>query len=119
MPDLAAKDIIDVQITVADLDGRAEALLTEAGFVLQEWTADHRPPGADLPDVELAKRAFTESPGERRTNIHVRVAGRFNQRYALLCRDYLRAHPGAAHAYAEVKRALADLVGDDIDAYYA
>jgi GrpB-like predicted nucleotidyltransferase (UPF0157 family) len=91
----------------------------EAGFARQEWTRDHRPPGMNLSDVELEKRAFTEPAGERRANVHVRAEGRFNQRYALLCRDYLRAHPAAAGAYADVKRALTGIVGDDIDAFYA
>jgi len=49
----------------------------------------------------------------------VRVAGRPNQRYALLFRDYLRAHPGAAQAYAQVKLALAHYHAQDVDAYYA
>jgi GrpB-like predicted nucleotidyltransferase (UPF0157 family) len=39
----------------------------------------------------------------------VRVVGRPNQRYALLFRDYLRAHPQASAAYAELKRRLAAL----------
>jgi GrpB-like predicted nucleotidyltransferase (UPF0157 family) len=41
--------------------------------------------------------------------MHVRVQGRPNQRYALLFRDYLREHPAAAAAYAELKRRLAAL----------
>jgi GrpB-like predicted nucleotidyltransferase (UPF0157 family) len=119
VPGLAAKDVIDIQITVADFSEALERLLTDAGFVRQEWTSDHLPPGSTLPVRELEKRVFTAPPGEQRTNIHVRGTGRFNQRYALLCRDYLRAHPAAAHAYGEVKRALATIVGDDLDAFYA
>jgi GrpB-like predicted nucleotidyltransferase (UPF0157 family) len=46
------------------------------------------------------------------------VQGRFNQRYALLCRDYLRTHPGAANAYGAIKIALARLHPNDQDAYY-
>lgn len=42
-------------------------------------------------------------------NVHVRVAGRPNQRYPLLFRDYLRAHADAAAAYARLKRRIADL----------
>ena len=42
-------------------------------------------------------------------NLHIRVAGRPNQRYPLLFRDYLRAHPESAAAYAALKRALAAL----------
>jgi GrpB-like predicted nucleotidyltransferase (UPF0157 family) len=119
VPKLAAKDVIDVQVTVADFSDALERLMTDAGFVRQDWTRDHLPPGSKVPASELEKRVFTAPAGERRTNIHVRVAGRFNQRYALLCRDYLRAHPPAAHAYGEVKRALAAIVGDDLDAFYA
>jgi GrpB-like predicted nucleotidyltransferase (UPF0157 family) len=50
---------------------------------------------------------FTQD--RRAANIHVRVICRPNQRYALLFRDYLRAHPQAAAAYAELKRRLAAL----------
>jgi GrpB-like predicted nucleotidyltransferase (UPF0157 family) len=116
---LAAKDVIDVQITVSDLDDELEHRLTEQGFVLRPWTSDHQPPGMELAQEQLEKRVFGVPAGERQANIHVRVEGRFNQRYALLCRDYLRAHPAAAHAYAEVKRALARIVIDDQDAFYA
>ena len=119
VPGLAAKDVIDIQITVAAFGDNLERLLTDAGFVRQEWTSDHLPPGSSLPASELEKRVFTEPRGERRTNVHLRMDGRFNQRYALLCRDYMRAHPPAAQAYGKVKRALAAIVGDDLDAFYA
>jgi GrpB-like predicted nucleotidyltransferase (UPF0157 family) len=49
--------------------------------------------------------------------VHVREAGRLNQRYALLCRDYLRAAPAAAAAYAAVKRTLAAQFPDDRETY--
>ena len=42
----------------------------------------------------------------------MRVQGRANQRYALLFRDYLRAHPATAEAYAELKRRLAQHLAD-------
>ncbi len=51
-------------------------------------------------------------------NCHIRVAGRFNQRYAILFRDYLRAHAAAAAAYGEVKRSLAARAPHDWDLYY-
>jgi len=54
----------------------------------------------------------------RRVNLHVRLQGRSNQRYALLFRDYLRAHPRAAAAYGQAKTALAHYHADDIEAYY-
>jgi GrpB-like predicted nucleotidyltransferase (UPF0157 family) len=45
-------------------------------------------------------------------NVHVRIHERANQRYALLFRDYLRAHPDAARAYAQVKAGIAALAPD-------
>lgn len=120
VPGLAAKDVIDVQITVTSLDepgisGGVEA----AGFVWTEYVADHVPLGLDLAPSELEKRTAASAPGERPANLHVRVAGRFNQRYAVLFRDFLRAQAAAAAAYAEIKRNLARLHPGDVDVYYA
>lgn len=36
---------------------------------------------------------FKPGPTQRLTNVHVRLSGRANQRYALFFRYYLRAHP--------------------------
>nr|WP_259664542.1 GrpB family protein [Rhizobium binae] len=47
--------------------------------------------------------------------MHIREKGRFNQRYSLLCRDFLRAHPIAASAYALIKQRLAQRFPDDVD----
>ena len=69
---LAAKDIIDIQITI-------------------------EPPGMSLRGMELEKRVASGTI-PMRTNVHLRVENRFNQRYPLLCRDYLRAHSSAADA---------------------
>lgn len=119
VPGLAGKDVIDVQITVRELSEAVERGLQAAGFVpLSHITRDHAPPGIRLPSEELEKRLFGAGPDERRANVHVRVDGRFNQRYALLCRDHLRAHPLAAAAYGEVKRQLARHLGHDAEALY-
>jgi GrpB-like predicted nucleotidyltransferase (UPF0157 family) len=53
----------------------------------------------------------------RRVNLHLRVAGRANQRYALLFRDYLRAHPDTAAAYGEFKRRAATLPLESVGEY--
>ena len=48
VPGLAAKDVIDIQVTVADLgDAEHARRLLAAGFALQRPTEDHVPPGAD------------------------------------------------------------------------
>lgn len=117
VPGLAAKDVIDVQLTVADLSALSEAPICEAGFTLGASVADHCPPGASLPPDQLAKRYYTYE--KRAAHIHVREVGRLNQRYPLLCRDYLRAHPPARDAYEEIKRQLASYFLRDKAAYYA
>jgi GrpB-like predicted nucleotidyltransferase (UPF0157 family) len=47
----------------------------------------------------------------------VRRAGSFSEQWALLFRDYLRAHRAVAAEYAAVKRGLAIRLGDDRRAY--
>lgn len=120
VPGLAAKDVIDLQVSIVDLDDPSlGAALDAAGFVLwEDLRRDHEPPGAAVPPIELAKRFAGNGPGLRRANVHLRVPGTYNHRYALLCRDYLRTHPSAADAYGEVKRNLARLFPQDAEAYY-
>ncbi len=120
VPGLDAKDVIDVQITVSSLEDAAlKPALERAGFVWREdINRDHAPPGMTVPDVEFEKRYAKAPDSARPTHIYVRVAGRWNQRYALLCRDYLRSHAGAANAYAEIKRQLARYFPNDAEAYY-
>jgi GrpB-like predicted nucleotidyltransferase (UPF0157 family) len=74
---------------------------------------DHRPPGISANPREWQKRFFNFPEGERRGNVHVRVEGHANQRYALLFRDYLRTHPQAAEAYARLKLQLAKELADE------
>jgi len=111
VPGLAAKDVIDVQVSVAALEpeGALVAPLRAAGFVPHTIDRDHRPPGRDGAPADWAKRLMVEAPGRRRLNLHLRVDGRPNQRYPLLFRDYLRAHTEAATSYATLKRGLAAL----------
>lgn len=117
VPGLPAKDVIDVQVTVASLDLPLEPLLTQLGYQPVKHLVDHRPPGReDLLAEELEKHFYSRQ--HRRVNLHIRVLGRFNQRYALLCRDYLRTHPLAARAYAEIKQQLSRYFPDNADAYY-
>ena len=119
VPGLAAKDVIDVQLTVADLVVPIRAELEAAGFTFREGvTHDHCPPGMDVPPHDLEKRYYSRRGEGVPVHLHVRAQGRYNQRYALLCRDYLRATPMAAHAYAEVKRQLARRFPEDPDGYY-
>jgi GrpB-like predicted nucleotidyltransferase (UPF0157 family) len=108
---LAAKSVIDVQVAVRHL-GDARPLV-EAGVEEIAVAGDHRPPGVGGPDADWEKRLFSIR-GAISANVHVRVDGRANQRYALLFRDYLRAHSDAAGAYEELKRRLARELSDRV-----
>ncbi len=117
VPGLAAKDVIDVQVTVADLNVSLKHPLENAGFTFRDdIRRDHTPPGMTLLPGELEKRYFQRS--ERPVHLHIRAVNRFNQRYALLCRDFLRQHPLARDAYGEVKGQLARYFPGNVDAYY-
>jgi GrpB-like predicted nucleotidyltransferase (UPF0157 family) len=113
---LAAKDVIDIQITVSALDERVEIAMNSLGYKRPEgvWK-DHCPPGFEGTAQDWEKMFFRAPAGQRRTNTHVRVLGRANQRYPLLFRDFLRAHPATAEAYAELKRRLAQGLADPAD----
>lgn len=119
VPGLAAKDIIDVQVTVASLDradGWPDELLPDLIRRYRGTADDHVPPGAAADPAEWTKH-YWSNPGS--LHVHVREDGRLNQRYPLLFRDYLRADPLAAGAYGRMKRELADVAVDDWDIYYA
>lgn len=117
VPDLPAKDILDVQVTVVDAAGllRACALLGQHGYSVHADRLDHSV--GDESDDAWRKGFASEKPGHRRCNIHVRVAGRPNQTYALLFRDYLRAHAATARAYATFKKKVAGLLPEDSARY--
>lgn len=107
VPKLCAKDVIDIQLTVVELQAPSGALRS-AGFTASTGIRDdHVPPDYAGPPGDWSKAFFTEPAGGRRSNIHVRLAGKPNQRYALLFRDYLRSHAATAQAYGELKRRLA------------
>ena len=117
VPGLVAKDLIDIQITVGALDV-ADAWPGELlpGLVRRVGNlVDHIPAGAPDSPADWDKRYWSNSQD---LHVHVRAAGRPNQRYPLLFRDYLRADPLAAASYGAVKRALATVAPDDWETYY-
>ncbi|WJH36621.1 GrpB family protein [Paenibacillus sp. CC-CFT747] len=93
---LDAKPIVDIQISVAALEPMAYKPLLEAEGYLHQ---------ADNPD--RTKRYFRESPGRKRTHLHVREAGSWSEQLSLLFRDYLREQESARVLYAAQKHALA------------
>ena len=113
--DLCAKDIIDVQVTVQQLDENIAQLLLGAGFTTHKtetFRQDHTPPGLDPNPDDWTKLFFMQRVGTRRSNIHIRQLGKPNQRYALLIRDFLRADKRTADAYGRLKKRLAAALAD-------
>ncbi len=107
IPDLAAKPIIDIQISVASLEPTApfREPLEALGYVFRSDNA------------ERTKWYFREAPGTRREHVHVRKAGSWGEQFALLFRDYMRMHPDEAQAYALLKHELAERYRDDRHGY--
>ena len=113
VPGLAAKDVIDIQITVVELDLPVMQSLESLGYQKIEGIRhDHCPPTLTNSSSAWEKWFFIPPDGQRRSNIHVRVQGRPNQRYPLLFRDYLRTHPATASAYAVLKMRLVANLAD-------
>ncbi|MEV6280892.1 dephospho-CoA kinase [Nocardia sp. NPDC051832] len=111
VPGLDAKDVIDIQITVADLAAADElrTTLAEAGFPRKDHiTSDNPKPTANDPagtDRELwAKRLHGSADPGRPVNVHLRAEGAPGQRFALEFRDWLRSDAAARAEYLELKR---------------
>jgi GrpB-like predicted nucleotidyltransferase (UPF0157 family) len=106
VPGLAAKPIVDIQVSVPDLgdEPRYVPPLQAAGLVLRSRDEWHR---------------YFRAPADRPRDVHVHVcaAGSQWEHDHLLFRDYLRSHPAACLRYAEAKRVNARRWGDDGWAY--
>lgn len=108
VPGLAAKPIIDIQVSVTrlkPLEPHADAL-RRIGF------AHVSLPVPDDPGVEHADAVypFFQKPSAwpPTHHVHLCAAGSAQERNHLIFRDYLRDHPNAAAAYLELKKSLAD-----------
>jgi predicted RNase H-like nuclease/GrpB-like predicted nucleotidyltransferase (UPF0157 family) len=113
VPGLAAKDCLDLMVQVPTLDEEAvTAGLGARGFRVrpEPWNRDEV-----TDDVSHRKLVFVGPVGSRPVNVHVRVAGGRNVRYALLFRDFLRADDDARDTWAAFKLRLAESVSDLMD----
>jgi GrpB-like predicted nucleotidyltransferase (UPF0157 family) len=122
VPGLAAKDVIDAQVTVQSLDAEPglAACFAAAGLVTRRGGGklrDHVPAGWEGDETAWDKLLFGAPDGERRANVHVRVAGSPNERYALLFRDFLRANDRARDLWGSFKEQLAAETGGELDLY--
>lgn len=106
VPGLAAKPVVDIQVSVADLsdEDRYVPPCEAAGLQFRLRDDEHR--------------YFQPPPGQLR-NVHVHVCqqGSKWERVHLLFRDYLRFSADAREAYATAKREAAAVWGNDRAAY--
>ncbi|GAA4053801.1 GrpB family protein [Actinomadura miaoliensis] len=133
VPGIAAKPIIDVQVSVRDFRpwtrtdlvapdepaerpsrehiGESEALIDAVESTGLRWLGDWC--------IDYRKWLFNRRD-DLAVNCHVRREGCVSQQQALLFRDYLRVNKAARQRYEDVKRELAardwDLVDDYADA---
>lgn len=123
VPDLAAKDVIDVQAQVSDLDDPAlVTALTTAGFVHRADNTGDEPHADTAPQLgpdDWRKLYFREAAGDRRVHVHVRRNGAASARNTLLMRDFLREDDAARRDYGAFKIALAQKTESDRLAYQA
>jgi GrpB-like predicted nucleotidyltransferase (UPF0157 family) len=115
IPGMAAKNVIDLQASVDDLDRAAAVLdapLATMGFERTPYERDHAPAGiVDDPQRWVKRLWARRNHPDGDVNLHARLVGSPNERVALLFRDWFRAHPEAVPAYAAFKRTLAAEVG--------
>ena len=111
VPGLAAKDVIDLQLTVGSLAQADELrpVLEEAGFPAVAGVRGDRPKDFDPDPAHWAKRLHGSADPGRPANLHLRMADSAGWRYALLFRDWLRAVPSEAATYVAEKHRLAAL----------
>jgi GrpB-like predicted nucleotidyltransferase (UPF0157 family) len=110
VPGLAAKPVIDIQVSVVSLTPRIPivAALTAMGY---EHSID-----PIEPQHEFFSRGYHDG-GTRMVNVHVCEVGSGWERRHLAFRDELRRDPEAAASYAALKRRLADEHPRDIFTY--
>lgn len=111
VPGLAAKPIIDLLVGVHSLTEALSRCIEPLQTLGYAYMPEYR---SWLPDELFFRRGI---PGPWTHHVHIMELSSLRWENRLLFRDYLRAHPEAARAYAKLKRDLAAALGDDIAAY--
>jgi GrpB-like predicted nucleotidyltransferase (UPF0157 family) len=111
VPGLPSKPIIDLLVGVRSLEEAKERCvgpIEKLGYVYIPEYASF------LPDELFFRKG---PPGPWTHHVHLMEPSLPRWDAILVFRDYLRAHPEAARAYADIKRSLAASSIDDIAAY--
>ena len=108
VPGLGAKPVIDIAVATEDYPLPDEVIdrVVALGF-------EH------MGEYEIPRRHYFRRGSNGRYAVHVHALERTGDEYIwhLLFRDYLRAHPERASAYEQLKRHLAEVVGEDRHVY--
>lgn len=110
VPGLAAKDTLDIQISVPRMDRSLYEGPLEALGYTSVW------------DVATEEHHFFGRPYETRPrlfNVHVCPVGSEWERRHIAFRDYLRANPDAAARYEKFKKEIAPKFSDTLEYAYA
>jgi GrpB-like predicted nucleotidyltransferase (UPF0157 family) len=107
VPGLAAKNVIDILVVVADENDQDSYLpaVESTGMLL------------NYRDASVTWSFFRPAAAPRNRHVHVTSTGSSHERVQLLFVDFLRSHSSAAEAYAAVKRRLAVRFADNREAY--
>jgi GrpB-like predicted nucleotidyltransferase (UPF0157 family) len=110
VPGLSAKPVVDLQLSVDAIEPRERYAepLERLGYLFV--------PAPESPDYHF----FAKPPQRPRTHhLHVCQAGTAHELRHIAVRDFLRAHPGEAARYADLKRRLVARHPQDRLAYIA
>ena len=111
VPGLAAKPVIDIQVSVASIRPRRPLVdrLVANGY-------EHRVDPIET-EHEFFSKGYADDAFERKVHVHLCPAGSRWERRTLAFRDWLRAHPEDAARYEGLKRDLAARHPRDIQSY--
>jgi len=111
VPGLPSKPIIDLLVGVPGVEEAKQRCIAP----LEALGYNYMPQYLSFLPGELFFRKGP--PGPWTAHVHLMEPSHPRWETFLVFRDYLRAHPDAARAYADIKRALAASSRDDIAAY--
>jgi dephospho-CoA kinase len=115
VPGLPAKELLDIQVVVADLAdaARVAEAARRAGFVHAHgpWF------GTDRYGIDHPEEVVVDADPARPVNVNIRSVDGPIWRETLLFRDWLRCHDDERDAYAAMKSALANQPSAHVDDY--
>ena len=111
VPGLPSKPIIDLLVGVPSLEEATERCIEPIEALGYKYVPEY---ASWIPGELFFRKG---PPGPWTHHVHLMEPSYPRWDTLLVFRDYLRAHPEAARAYANIKRALAASSKDDIAAY--